>query len=806
MNLEGRRAPLLLVASAMLCLVLTVGPVVARASPTGSQSPGIVPTRTCSCAVANPDDGGESHFQGHGPPMLSNYDEQIGMTFTQSFTSIEFNVTAIEQTDPLLGTGPAYLVNGLSSSGYWYQVGVSWDWAPGENPGTGFDMNYEVFDTSGSSIFPTDGQGGVAAFSGPVNPGDIVLLDLYFSNTTKNVVMLAEDTDTKATASVTYSNEGASFFVGLPDEVANSNGYFTGLMTEWYHGAPYYENEAPVVYTNHNFELTSGWMWMDEFDASTFQEVFASNTSAPVSFADPTSLQEFSYNDTTEYADAFELITGALTNITQSSGVPLVLSYLVKGGGTGYSAPTLIYETGGKRTSVPLSASPSLYFADPGSSWNVTSTLGGSTSVLRWETGQTTSEIANSSIGVVFVYYYQSYVTFGFSVVGGGTGYSPPTVSYTSLGTSEVTPVGLGVWADAGTKYQYSSPLVGSNGTVRWYARMPGTIGSSHEIAAIFYPQYLIAFEVSFKNTEVFPGVPLTATSGGQPYSTTLIEGVSKVWLDAGSTYVVPQTFSLEAGQRLLTNGSYTGSVTESGTIDLVYDRQFFVDVSQNFAAGGTVSPPSGWYDSGSTLDLNAVASSGWKFEGWQGVGSDSVSASQADFPLTVGPGASANETAVFYPGVAVDAAGPSSVSYSDGSVSGTVSGGTTDEIYVPPSSELKLMGSNVPFLTEFSGWSGVSNSSSSSVSLVVANPVSVEAHSAYNIIGIGISLLVVVFIIVAAVAMIRHRRKDTDPALQPEAAGPYDSALNKTGSSFLAFCLPASRARVLGLDVSSSR
>jgi hypothetical protein len=49
------------------------------------------------------------------PPTL--YDEQLGTTFTQSFTSLEYNVTAVEQVDPGSGTGPAYLLNGLSGKG-----------------------------------------------------------------------------------------------------------------------------------------------------------------------------------------------------------------------------------------------------------------------------------------------------------------------------------------------------------------------------------------------------------------------------------------------------------------------------------------------------------------------------------------------------------------------------------------------------------------------------------------------------------------------------------------------------------------
>src|SRR5208283_1988338 len=85
--------------------------------------------------------GPSPYLRGHGPPIQSNYDEQIGLTFTQNLTTLAYNVTAVEQTDPTLGTGAAYLLNGLTNAGYWYQVGVSWDWNPGQTPGTGFGMN-----------------------------------------------------------------------------------------------------------------------------------------------------------------------------------------------------------------------------------------------------------------------------------------------------------------------------------------------------------------------------------------------------------------------------------------------------------------------------------------------------------------------------------------------------------------------------------------------------------------------------------------------------------------------------------------
>jgi len=254
---------------------------------------------------------------GHGPPN-ANYDEQLGITFTQNFTSLEYNVTAVEQADPTLGTGPGYLLNGLSDTGYWYQVGVSWNWGPGSNPGTGFDLNYEVFDSSGNSIFPTNGGGGLMAFSGPVNQGDNVTLSLSFTSSGQ-VEMLGQDTETGASAQVTFAAEAATLFVGQPNGDANSNGFFTGLMTEWYHGAPYYSNPLEVLYSS-NLPISSAWMWMDEFNPNNGALVFASNATALSAFtANPTQLQQFAYDGITEYANALEFITGAASTSTTST-------------------------------------------------------------------------------------------------------------------------------------------------------------------------------------------------------------------------------------------------------------------------------------------------------------------------------------------------------------------------------------------------------------------------------------------------------------------------------------------------------
>ncbi|MDG7044203.1 MAG: hypothetical protein JRN19_01725 [Nitrososphaerota archaeon] len=287
-----------------------------------------------------PPSAGVTGLQGANSPA-ANWDEQLGESFTQDFTSLAFNVTAVPQSDSY-GYGPAYLLNGLSDTGYWYQVGLSYNW-PHTSGGynSGFNMIYAVFNPSGSIILPTSGGGGLDSFSGPVNSGDLVLLNLYFDNSTGVVKMYAYDWNTGASASETFSSEGATYFQGQNGySASNSNGFFTGLMTEWYHVNPYYGSEQQVTYMEQGFQFTSAWLWTHEWNPSTSQTLFSTSTPAPVSLT--SQLYPYSSNGATEYADTNMFITGPIyMNVTINSysetgdaGMPLSDSFnsVVSGG------------------------------------------------------------------------------------------------------------------------------------------------------------------------------------------------------------------------------------------------------------------------------------------------------------------------------------------------------------------------------------------------------------------------------------------------------------------------------------------
>lgn len=193
-------------------------------------------------------------------PSDSAHDEQIGMTFTTNTASLSYDVPAIAQQDAT-GAGPAYLVNGFTNKGYWYQVGLLYNWSKLMNGHqNGFYYTCAVFAPSGQVLF-------FPSTKANVKPGDKVRIALYIYS--GNVVMNLYDQNTEAQQTWTYDAFGANTFIGSPDS-SQINGDFSGLMTEWYHTQPYngsvgFTNAQPVSYSPSS-TWPSGpiWQWAAE--------------------------------------------------------------------------------------------------------------------------------------------------------------------------------------------------------------------------------------------------------------------------------------------------------------------------------------------------------------------------------------------------------------------------------------------------------------------------------------------------------------------------------------------------------------
>jgi len=246
------------------------------------------------------------------------YDEQFWLGFEQNFTSaVSYNVTVRAQNDSL-GFGPVYLLNGLTDAGFWYQVGIGWNFASGSgvqyNPG--FTFLYEVWNSNTASpVFPSIGGTTPERFF--AEAGDVVLLSLNMT-LPGQVSMTAYDWNTSAKAGASYEAFGASQFLGFKDK---TSGFPTSLMTEWYHSAPYFCSDEPAVYSSAAVALSSAWLRIDEWNltgVSSSQRFNSSDTGQccifstgfqGVSFQDPAAYQSLTTNGTTVYANAHEFVS-----------------------------------------------------------------------------------------------------------------------------------------------------------------------------------------------------------------------------------------------------------------------------------------------------------------------------------------------------------------------------------------------------------------------------------------------------------------------------------------------------------------
>ena len=334
---------------------------------------------------------------------------------------------------------------------------------------------------------------------------------------------------------------------------------------------------------------------------------------------------------------SYSVYNGAMWTIQLHHQYSLQLSYAVNGGGSGYFPPTLTYSNFSKPITVNLVPSSQYYWADSGTPWSVSGSLAGGSLAERWQTNATLSGQVSGPISEPLPYYHQYYVAFSYGVLGGGSGYSPPTVKYTKYGA---TVVGTQDWADAGQRFSYTDPLVGSSQLQRWDSNdSSGTVRGPGIVNATYYRQY--AFDLSYvavSPSEPTGGPELDFTAFGVAVSQPLGSSPPPSWLDAGSAWSVEPRFGvLGANERWATLSPTAGLANSSVSISFTYYDQFYVTVGYDIEGGGSPKTPqaaytafaspstiqlanrskSAWVDAGSTLTLPNLLPGSSSLERW---------------------------------------------------------------------------------------------------------------------------------------------------------------------------------------------
>lgn len=326
------------------------------------------------------------------------------------------------------------------------------------------------------------------------------------------------------------------------------------------------------------------------------------------------------------------------------------LSYSVSGGGSP-TAPTFTANQSGSTSSQTLTTTPTGYYFDSGSSWSVTNPLEDSTDTERWDTSQTTSGTISCAQTLAFTYHHQFSVSFAYTVVGGGSPLAP-TVSFTQYGSStsvnaSASP-GTQGWVDSSSTYSYTKPLDGSTSTERWDTNSAtGSISATDTVNPSFYHQFQQTLSYTVTGGSAGCYAPsFTTNQFGAFTPQVLTTTASGYWFDSGASWTVTNPLSgSTSSERWFSSQTVSGTISAAQTLMFSYSHQYYLTMQVNPPSGGT-TPSSGFFDSGSVLQISATANAGYAFKNWTGLGAGSFTGTSN--PASVTMNAAITETAFF--------------------------------------------------------------------------------------------------------------------------------------------------------------
>ena len=279
-------------------------------------------------------------------------------------------------------------------------------------------------------------------------------------------------------------------------------------------------------------------------------------------------------------------------------------------------------------------------------------------------------------------------MTASYTIAGGGTGYSAPTLNYRQGGIDRqytLTETPAAISADQGSTWSVTpNPLYGSNSSERWYSSqsLSGTASAGTYLFSFYHQYYVtVAYWVASGSGYSAPtftgnkfGTPDPETFADVPPSgmTSLNEASLADWFDTGQwtmTNILPGSSNTERWT-LLSNDSLTigGTLrysTYTPTYVFAYHDQY--SLAMTAEGEGLVTADNGpnpaahalgiktsftgtqvldWQDVNRIVTITAAPNDGNAFYGWAGTGAGSYTGT--DNPTEVTMSSPLSETATF--------------------------------------------------------------------------------------------------------------------------------------------------------------
>ena len=230
----------------------------------------------------------------------------------------------------------------------------------------------------------------------------------------------------------------------------------------------------------------------------------ALTTTATIYYMDPGTSWTVTANFTTanERWQTHQPISGKATSfesviITYFHQYRVSFAFVVRGGGTGYSAPSVRFLQFGAYKTV---ATDTPVWVDEGSSYSYPSSLIGSSAAERWDSQSYSGLVAGAGI-IESTYFHLYGLAVNYSIVAGGSP-SSPAIDAKQFGEAFVAIVRSGLntyFLDAGSNWSVPNPLQGGSSQERWEADGPtkGNLTAASTITLNYHHQYLVATGIS---------------------------------------------------------------------------------------------------------------------------------------------------------------------------------------------------------------------------------------------------------------------------------------------------------------------
>ena len=180
-------------------------------------------------------------------------------------------------------------------------------------------------------------------------------------------------------------------------------------------------------------------------------------------------------------------------------------------GGTSQMPPTITATSLGKTQTVSLTQTSFSGFLDAGTQYQVSNPVAGPITGERWYTPS--SQAGGTLDGPTTIsleFYHQFALTISYQINGGGNPTSPSISGITSgsQDSQSMSQQPTHVWLDAGSTYNITNPLVGSNSTDRWFVSPSSGVANAPFTSQVVYNhQFYVAVDVSPIGDGSVPGL-----------------------------------------------------------------------------------------------------------------------------------------------------------------------------------------------------------------------------------------------------------------------------------------------------------